>query len=118
MKIIQGPAEKDLIEVLEYKFKNVQRLKPNASRAQSREMYLWNKGFQQSENEYFILKTQLEQRWNYIQEQGTSEEREKFIEELKRNSALEMEEIAKIYHQRGEEIPLDQFDEDFINQSS
>jgi len=39
MKIIQGPADKELTEFTSLKFKSVQRVKPSASRNESAETY-------------------------------------------------------------------------------
>lgn len=40
MKTIQGPEENKLMDELKIYFKKVQRVKPTASRSESREMYL------------------------------------------------------------------------------
>jgi 23S rRNA U2552 (ribose-2'-O)-methylase RlmE/FtsJ len=39
MKIIQGPAEKELSELAGFHFKSMQRVKPSASRNESAETY-------------------------------------------------------------------------------
>lgn len=51
MKIIQGPAEKELGEEAGLLFKNVQRVKPTASRNTSSETYYLCHGFMQSQAE-------------------------------------------------------------------
>ena len=51
MKIIQGPAEKELSELAGFHFKQMQRVKPSASRNESAETYYLCQGYQQSQNE-------------------------------------------------------------------
>mmetsp|Transcript_17813 Transcript_17813/g.27566 ORF Transcript_17813/g.27566 Transcript_17813/m.27566 type:complete len:125 (-) Transcript_17813:1047-1421(-) len=45
MKIIKGPAEKELMEGLDMRFKHLQQVKPAASRSQSSETYMLCRGF-------------------------------------------------------------------------
>jgi hypothetical protein len=54
MKIIQGPAEKELSEFANLHFKSMQRVKPSASRNESAETYYLCQGFEQSQNEEVI----------------------------------------------------------------
>jgi 23S rRNA (uridine2552-2'-O)-methyltransferase len=51
MKIIQGPADKELTEYTQMWFKSVQKVKPSASRNDSSETYVLCQGFDQSEEE-------------------------------------------------------------------
>ena len=48
MKIIQGPAEKELTEFTNLNFKKLQKVKPSASRNESAETYYLCQGFDQS----------------------------------------------------------------------
>ena len=49
MKIIQGPAEKELSEFANFHFKSLQKVKPSASRNESSENYYLCRGFDQSQ---------------------------------------------------------------------
>jgi len=64
MKIIQGPAEKELSEFATHLFKSLQRVKPSASRNVSSETYYLCHGFMQSQTTEAVrfreIKDQLE----------------------------------------------------------
>lgn len=50
MKIIQGPAEQTLFDDAKIKFDKIQRVKPNASRQESKEIYFLGQGYEESKD--------------------------------------------------------------------
>jgi 23S rRNA (uridine2552-2'-O)-methyltransferase len=48
MKIMQGPAEQTLFDDAKLKFDKLQRVKPNASRQESKEIYFLGQGYEES----------------------------------------------------------------------
>ena len=50
MKVIAGPAEKELAEMAGVHFKGLQKVKPSASRNESSETYYLCQGYGQSED--------------------------------------------------------------------
>ena len=59
MKILQGPADKELSEEFSLYFKTLQRVKPTASRSVSSETYYLCHGYMQSQHESAIQARKL-----------------------------------------------------------
>ena len=49
-QIIQGPAEQALFDDAKIKFDKLQRVKPNASRQESKEIYFLGQGYEESQD--------------------------------------------------------------------
>ncbi|CDW91622.1 23s rrna methyltransferase [Stylonychia lemnae] len=64
MKTLQGPSEQDFFDKTKYYFDNLSRVKPSASRSESKEIYFLGKGFEESKDpkmqEVYKLKKKLE----------------------------------------------------------
>lgn len=50
MKTMQGPVEQDFFDHAKLNFDNFQRVKPSASRSESKEIYFLGKGYEESKD--------------------------------------------------------------------
>ena len=78
MKIMQGPAEQTLYDNAKLKFEKLQRVKPSASRQESKEIYFLGQGYEESQDP---LALQMKQEKRRFENARTPEEAQKLIDE-------------------------------------
>eukprot|EP00347_Sterkiella_histriomuscorum_P005977 403354542 len=102
MKIMQGPAEQDLFDYTKLLFDNLQRVKPSASRQESKEIYLLGKGWEESQNENMIKIRKELARFNNAK---SEQEQSMLMEELMKEAKVEMKKGIEEILKTGQEIP-------------
>lgn len=114
MKIIQGPAEKELAKEAELYFKSMQRVKPTASRNVSAETYYLCYGFMQSTNKDAV---EMKEMMNELdRNQDNPQAQKQIYEELFEKTKVELQQAIDEIHKRGDELP--EKIQDFIKTSS
>lgn len=103
MKIIQGPAEKELSEFAGLYFNNMQKVKPSASRNESAETYYLCQGFEQSQDETALrakrIREQLEQAGDDVQQQA------EVLKDFEDEQMRFLQEVIEHAHKNGLDIP-------------
>lgn len=69
MKIIMGPAEERLQKSILMQFESVQRVKPNASRSESKEIYLLCKNYGHSQDKFALKLQDIEKKFKLVESQ-------------------------------------------------
>lgn len=103
MKIMQGPAEKELSEFATLRFKKLQKVKPSASRNESAETYYLCQGFEQSLDPRAVRARERVEEFELAKDDP--EATQELLQELEAEGLAELNNMIATAHQHGLEVP-------------
>jgi hypothetical protein len=103
MKIIQGPAEKELSEFATFRFQKLQKVKPTASRNESAETYYLCQGFEQSLDPRAVQERQRLEEFEAAK--GDPVATQELVQELEAEGLAELKNMIAAAHQHGLDVP-------------
>lgn len=102
MKIIQGPGEQELQERTKHLFKNLQKVKPAASRSSSAETYYLLTGFEQAQTDIAKQRRELARQIDLARD--NPQKLSEILEEVNNKQQDLIQEVIGEIHKQGDEI--------------